>query len=615
MLTPADARHLAEAFRLLQQGRADEASALAREVAARAPESADALHMLALCSKALGHHERAVAEFEAARARAPDDPNLLGNYANVLCRVGRFRQAIEIYRRLVAAAPHHRDGHVNLGLALIEAGKPGEACEVLDRAVERWPAHAAGWHALGSARRAAGDLDGAERALRRAVALRPDSGAAWTSLGVVRRLLGDPADSLRCYREARRAGFDAPETDDAEASALLDLGESARALEAAQRLVKKAPAYVPGHALLAHILWEHGASLAQREEPGATFRAALDAHRSNLALRREFIRFLLETNSTGEALAQIRVLRSLSDSAMLIGMEASALGKMGERDAAAKLFDQAYPALRTDADFLNLYIRHLLAAGLADRAATYALEALENDPCNQLSLAYLAVAWRLCGNPREEWLCGYDRLVAELELEVPPGFPDERSFFDALKPALLLLHKAQREPANQSLRGGSQTPGVLFGRPDPAIAALRHAITAAVSRYAGELPADADHPFLRRRSEAIRFAGSWSVLLRSSGRHVNHIHQEGWISSAFYVSLPPTVALAGDDDTAGFLKLGEPPAELGLDLGPRRVVKPRAGRLVLFPSYLWHGTIPFHDDAPRLTVAFDAVPASTARPG
>ena len=30
--------------------------------------------------------------------------------------------------------------------------------------------------------------------------------------------------------------------------------------------------------------------------------------------------------------------------------------------------------------------------------------------------------------------------------------------------------------------------------------------------------------------------------------------------------------------------------------------------LVLFPSYFWHGTVPFVSDQPRLTVAFDAVP-------
>ncbi|WP_414708827.1 putative 2OG-Fe(II) oxygenase, partial [Roseateles sp.] len=42
---------------------------------------------------------------------------------------------------------------------------------------------------------------------------------------------------------------------------------------------------------------------------------------------------------------------------------------------------------------------------------------------------------------------------------------------------------------------------------------------------------------------------------------------------------------------------------------PQRFEAPRPGRLLLFPSYLWHGTLPFEDDAFRLTVAFDVVPA------
>jgi hypothetical protein len=162
------------------------------------------------------------------------------------------------------------------------------------------------------------------------------------------------------------------------------------------------------------------------------------------------------------------------------------------------------------------------------------------------------------------------------------------------------------------LRGGSQTSGVLFGRREPEIDALRDAIAAAVLRYSEQLPDDPSHPFLRRKATGIRFAGSWSVRLWSSGRHVNHYHQDGWISSAYYVSLPPSVAHAREGVTAGCIQFGEPPVELGLGIGPRRVIQPRAGRLVLFPSYLWHGTVPFEDDAPRLTVAFDAVPAMGA---
>jgi hypothetical protein len=129
-----------------------------------------------------------------------------------------------------------------------------------------------------------------------------------------------------------------------------------------------------------------------------------------------------------------------------------------------------------------------------------------------------------------------------------------------------------------------------------------------VHGYVERLPDDASHPFLRRKSARTRFSGSWSVRLESAGHHINHFHQEGWISSAFYVSLPPSVAQPREGSTEGFIQFGEPPAELELGLAPRRVLQPRVGRLVLFPSYLWHGTVPYEDRAPRLTVAFDAVP-------
>ncbi len=53
----------------------------------------------------------------------------------------------------------------------------------------------------------------------------------------------------------------------------------------------------------------------------------------------------------------------------------------------------------------------------------------------------------------------------------------------------------------------------------------------------------------------------------------------------------------------GWLSLGEC-RELVPDLSPVRLIEPRPGRLVLFPSTIWHGTRPF-PSGERLTVAFD----------
>jgi hypothetical protein len=117
---------------------------------------------------------------------------------------------------------------------------------------------------------------------------------------------------------------------------------------------------------------------------------------------------------------------------------------------------------------------------------------------------------------------------------------------------------------------------------------------------------DDRHPLFSRKSRKFGYAGSWSSRLRDCGFHENHYHGKGWISSAYYVSLPNAVADA--ESKEGWIKFGEPSFESGLAQPVRRVVQPRSGSLVLFPSYMWHGTIPFHSQTDRLTVAFDVVP-------
>jgi Tfp pilus assembly protein PilF len=612
MLGPSDAARLQESLGLLQRGAPARALPIATALAARHPREAPAQHLLALCRRAVGDLAGAAIAFETALALAPRDAAVLGNYGNLLTSLGRAPEAVPFYRRALAIAPTHADTWLNLGIAQTSFDPPA-ACVSLERATQLRPDAFNVCQALGAARRAAGDLAGAETALRRGVALNSTAAACWLALGVVRRLRGDPTEALECYERARRAGFDGPELDDAEAGAWLDLGDPGRAFERVRRLVRDVPAYRPAHAMLAHLVWEHGAELAPGEDPRASFRAVLAARPDDRALRYDYLRFLLDAQDGTEALDVARSLDAGGRDATLACAELRALELLGEHADAGRIFARDYPAFRSDAGFVSLYVRHLLRVGEPSASADRALEALEYAPLDQSLLAYLGVAWRMLGDPREAWLCDYERLVVEVDVNPPAAFGSREEFLDAVRTTLTALHTARREPVNQSLRHGSQTSGHLFGRRDPVIGALRDAIAAAIAdgmqRQRTALPDDARHPFLSRRRSTVRFVGSWSVQLASSGRHVEHFHPQGWLSSAFYVALPPSVlASSGHADAAGCIQFGQPPQDLGLGLGPRRTVRPREGRLVLFPSYLWHGTVPFSDVAPRLTVAFDAVP-------
>ena len=78
------------------------------------------------------------------------------------------------------------------------------------------------------------------------------------------------------------------------------------------------------------------------------------------------------------------------------------------------------------------------------------------------------------------------------------------------------------------------------------------------------------------------------------------------VAFSYYVALPDAVDDA--EGKQGWIKFGEPFFDAGFSEPIRRLVQPRVGTLVLFPSYMWHGTVPFRSDQTRTTIAFDVIP-------
>lgn len=604
-LSAQEAAALNRAFQALQRGDTAAAMGIAQSVAAAAPHAPDAQHMLALCLRDSGDAAAALKAFARAHAAAPRNVDLLNNYASLLQRQGDVDAAIGHYRAALAIAPQRADVWMNLSIAQMRQLSHHDALASARRAVALAPGDPRVLHTLAAAQRAGDDLEGAEASHRQALAREPANAQGWTNLGIVRRLLGDPADALACFARARALGYAAAELLDAEASAHLDLGQTQDALAKAQALIAQQPDYAAGHVLMAHILWEHRAD--SEADPFNAIARAVEAQPQNAALRMAFVNLLTEAERGEEATAQLRILRGQGDDPTLAIAHAVALEMCGDSDGASAAFSAAMAMPNPPRGAGAAYAQHLIRRGRADEAAAHALSDAQRDPLDQQAWAALSIAWRLIGDPREAWLCDYERHVLIGEIEAPPGYADVPAFIAALRETLIEMHVALRAPVNQSLRGGTQTAGVLFGSKHPVIIAARQALHACVRRLIAQLPPDTRHPFLARNTGDVRFTGSWSVRLTASGKHINHFHPQGWLSSAFYVELPPSVA-SGAESHSGWIQFGQPPEKLGLHLPPRRFVQPEAGKLVLFPSYMLHGTVPFSDAAPRMTMAFDAKP-------
>jgi hypothetical protein len=315
--------------------------------------------------------------------------------------------------------------------------------------------------------------------------------------------------------------------------------------------------------------------------------------------------FLLKTGRKEEAHALYAAVAAREpDNLNAVLGAAAALGQLGRHGEAFLRLEGARARHPKSAPLYHQLAVTALEAREPLRAAAMAEHAVALAPLDQYGLALLGSAWRMLGDERDESLNDYEELIAVMDLEAPDGFSTMADFNKELGAWLNQRHPMTRAPLNQTLRGGSQTSGHLFNAPHFLVEKLKARIAQAVERYIGNIRPDARHPFRRRRGKGFRVTGSWSSRLGDCGYHVNHVHPEGWISSCYYVSVPQ--AVQNEKEQQGWIKFGEPSFDVGLS--PRRAVQPVPGRLVLFPSYMWHGTIPFHDISPRLTVAFDAVP-------
>jgi len=603
-LTVEQADRFRRATTLLQAGEVAAALVLARALACDAPGTADAQHLLGMCLAEAGDPAAGTA-FRQALALAPGAELVVLNFAGWLVRTGRPDEA----RRLLEGAPATARIVLERGLLALRAGDHARARDAFSRATELQPQSVRAWHGLGNALRALGELEQAVLAFEQAAVFGPDNAAVRVNLGAVLRLLGRTDEALARLREAERIGHAGPELQDAINGCLQDLGRCAEALAGARDLVRRHPSYDGGYGSLSHLLWEYGEELAPGEDPLATIRQAVHAQPDNRDLHLRFAGMLVSAGRADEALQVLESMR-MPDDPVIAWFRADALDRLGRMDVASALYARASRVLeREDSSFLNAYARHALRSGRPDLAERCAARAVAIDPFNQEGWSHLGICWRLAGDPREDWLCDYERMVGDVEVVAPEGFAGMDDFLPRLDACLERLHRASREPINQSVRNGSQTPGRLFGRDEALLQAAEAALRRAVDGWLRTLPEDPSHPFLARRRRGVRFVGSWSVRLRASGRHSNHIHNEGWASSAFYVALPPSVRDSDTQDNAGWIQFGQPLEELGLDLPPRRLIRPRLGRLALFPSYFWHGTLPFRDPEPRVTIAFDMQPS------
>lgn len=250
--------------------------------------------------------------------------------------------------------------------------------------------------------------------------------------------------------------------------------------------------------------------------------------------------------------------------------------------------------------------------GQFEQAESALAQAHGLDDRDQRTLAYLAIA-RLALGQREKVaeFYGHGQLVQQLRLQPSAAFGGLASYHQQLAEDIRHHSRLRLNPHGLAARNGYLTGDLLADR-TTAIVEFERLLRQAIDHYLAQLPDDDTHPMLKHKAAVLREGYTlnlWATWVKGDGFIDKHIHEESWLSGAYYVTVPAVCAQT--PDSAGYFEYGCIPDDIQLKrTAPRGLIQPQPGTLVVFPSYLYHRTIPHETAEDRISIAFDLTPKS-----
>lgn len=491
--------------------------------------------------------------------RYPDAPVVHQVLANALAGQGKFAEAIESCRKLVGANPQSAELHFNLAVVASQAGRLEEAVASYERTIALAPRLADAHYNLGTALQALGRFDAAAASYRRAVELEPGYFEAHGNLGAVLQLQGKLADAVESYRRALAIHPDARGHFNL-GTALSNQGRLGEAIAS----YRKALAIDPNHADAATSLGEALFHQGQPEAAIASYRHALAIAPEHPEANYNLGIFLYDAGELEQAIPYF---------------ERSQLRDWRERVLYCLYKTEHFEDFRTRLRPLleKPHTSPFLATLSTHHAANFGVED----------------EYEFCRNPLD-FVCH-----ARIDALAAAGSTLRADLLRDIERAEIAERKQGR------LHHGIQSSGNLFHRPEASFKVLATEVRKVIEAYRAHF-ASHECMFIRAFPQQIEFSSSWYVKMRTGGHLTSHIHETGWLSGSLYLAMPRRES-GRDDGSIEFSTHGDDYPQRHADF-PKKTIAPAVGDIVLFPSSLFHRTIPFDASEERVCIAFDVKP-------
>lgn len=590
-----------QASQLFQSNRLDDAKNLLLKITATVKNDPNAWHLLGAVERRcgeIGASKKSLNRSLKLNRKQPDVWNTLGILNH---NSGNYREALSCYDSALRLSPNHIDALINKGLILNKTQRWEEAESVFRKALKSGPENQTAMTGLGDALKGQRKYEQATAFYDRALSLNPQNVIVLNNKSVALKLQGKWKEAISCLEEAVGIAPDSSEVRHNLASALAGDGQELEAISLYRKILESTPQDASAHRYLNEILWTQGS-----DDFLESYRVSKKTFPEDIDLRHSYAGQLMQAERFEEAEQEIQAAIKMSpDNHKLRLVSARILKEADKFDEALAELRHASKLAADSTSVMAALAETLLGVGDGKGALKIIKKLIKNDDQYMGWWALKADALKLTGSDEYHWLYDYERLLLVSGIDVPDGYASIKDFNEALLHDLEKYHRGKEHPLDQSMRLGTQTVGNIFDVQVKTILQLKQAMSDQIQEFLSNLPDDKRHPALRNRSTSFEFIGSWSVRLRKEGFHTNHNHPEGWFSGPYYVALPDVVKQ--QDNQQGYLKIGEPGFKALEPLSAGRILAPEEGSFVLFPSYMWHGTVPFESEQYRVSLSQDLI--------
>ncbi len=525
-------------------------------------------------------------------------PQIMSLSGDINKSMGKLDTAVKDYRQAVAIAPQAPELHYNLALALFANSNIIEARVALERALNIRPDYVKALVLLGRCLAATEQFDDAQQAFTKAIKIEPNNYLPHYRLGRLHVYKGNSAKAT----ESLGASLDINQQLMPAQEALILNSIYSGEHQTTADLIEASLRIAPNNESILAIATDW--AIENKQDNPYHYYDRGWQNRPTANLFKDFINSLILSSDSSRA--EILMADYEASIGKDLAWESAKLKILETQGHYEEMISLIKSSPRRSKHQMYNCLAHF-ALGHYGTSYDCAQKLHHSQPSNQYYLALLTTALRCLGDKRYDQLADYNKLILQANLDTQfENSPRFRDFKTDLIAHLNQLHVTRRAPLQQSVRGGTQTPGNLFAQSkSPLIHSLKHSIADVSQPFFSRLKSaglNESHPIITAFPDTPYFHASWSIRTAEGGFHKSHIHSKGWYSSACYIDVPEVI---NDESDAGYLVLGKPPFKTKDELEPDYSIKPKAGSLILFPSYVWHATQQYQGKGNRLVVAFD----------